>query len=401
MARAPFSIFSRKGKDGKAVFCARFFDPEGAVVKTITLHEAKSATAAARIAATKLGNGEIANVRAPSAYEYIMQFWTKESEYALRKERRKRPLSTSYLYGNRNLVRKYFEPVLRNRELLDLTPGMIETQVALLSRQGISGRTINMGIQAIKVPLRWFCRMHRAHDPLEFVEREVEETRERGVLSTAELQSIIATGGALGSAPRPTSRLHGPGKADLAPNAYAAILLGALCGLRAGEVRGLQFDDVDDELGVIHVRNNWQDSEGRLKGPKMGSFRTVPVPDLVITAIRRCGEMAKGPFVFYSNTRPDRPAGSAVLKQGFHKALAAIGITEQEKERRNLVFHGLRHFYVSITRAAGIPDYIVQRLAGHHSMRMTDTYSHVDNVLDFTAARASLEAIVTRKTGEA
>lgn len=148
MARAPFSIFSRKGKTGRPAYCARFFDPDGAVVKTITIHEAKSPTAAARIAANMLNNGEIANVKAPSAYDYVMQFWSRESEYAQRKERRKRPLSVSYMYGNRNLVRKYFEPVLRDRELLDLTPGMIETHVAMLSRQGISGRTINMGIQA-------------------------------------------------------------------------------------------------------------------------------------------------------------------------------------------------------------------------------------------------------------
>jgi integrase len=401
MARAPFSIFTRKGKNEKLVYCARFFDSEGAVVKTITIREAKSPSSAARIAANKLNNGDIANVKAPSAYEYIMQFWTRESEYAQRKERRKSPLSTSYLYGNRNLIRKYFEPVLRNRQLLDLTPGMIESHVAQLSRQGVSGRTINMGIQAIKVPLRWFCRMHRAHDPLEFVEREIEESKERGVLSTAEVQAIIATNGVIGAAPRPTSQLHGPGKADLAPNAYTAILLGALCGLRAGEVRGLQFDDVDEKLGVIYVRNNWQDSEKRLKGPKMGSYRTVPAPDLVIAAVRRCAEFATGSFVFYSNTRADKPAGSAVLKQGFLKALHAIGITDLDKQKRNLVFHGLRHFYVSITRAAGIPDYIVQRLAGHHSMKMTDAYSHVNNVLDFAAARASLEATVLMKSQKA
>lgn len=76
--------------------------------------------------------------------------------------------------------------------------------------------------------------MHRTYDFLEFVEREVEESRERGVLSTAELPAIIASGGAIGEAPRPASKLHGPGKLDLGPNAYTAIVLGALCGLRAG-----------------------------------------------------------------------------------------------------------------------------------------------------------------------
>lgn len=87
--------------------------------------------------------------------------------------------------------------------MLDLTPGMIESHVAQLSRQGVSGRTINMGIQAVKVPLRWFCRMHRAHDPLEFVEGEIEESKEHGVLSIAEAQAVIATSGA---APRPYFR---------------------------------------------------------------------------------------------------------------------------------------------------------------------------------------------------
>ncbi len=71
--------------------------------------------------------------------------------------------------------------------------------------------------------------------------------------------------------------------------------------------------------------------------------------------------------------------------------LRGIGITEEIQKARKIVFHSLRHTYVSLSRGAGVPDFIVQRVVGHKSMGMTDKYSHatpedIQNAKDLVAA---------------
>lgn len=78
--------------------------------------------------------------------------------------------------------------------------------------------------------------------------KSAEDPVERGTLSADEITRIIALPGA-----------H--------PRARAAILLSALCGLRMGEVRGLQWEDVDFDRLMLKVHHNYVTDEEGLKGP--------------------------------------------------------------------------------------------------------------------------------------
>jgi len=77
--------------------------------------------------------------------------------------------------------------------------------------------------------------------------------------------------------------------------------------------------------------------------------------------------------------------------------LARIGIKEEQRKSRNLVFHGLRHTFVSLSRASGLPDFLVMRMAGHKSASMMENYSHAGNVIDFTATRAKMDEPFIKK----
>jgi integrase len=66
----------------------------------------------------------------------------------------------------------------------------------------------------------------------------------------------------------------------------------------------------------------------------------------------------------------------------------AIGISEPERKKRNIVFHSLRHSFNTIMRNQGIPDFIIQAYMGHSSPVMTDNYTDVvmtsfDDVVKF------------------
>jgi len=380
MARAPFSIFTRKGSNDGRVFCVRFFDDSGAVVKTATLRDARSPSQAARMATTMLNEGVVSNAANPGALEYLLAFWTRGSDYTQGRALRGIVLSERYLQISRYLVQRHLSAPLKGKRLLDITPEFLEKTILAMFRAGCSARTINTAVQTLKVPYAYFCRIHRLANPLTCIEKVRENPRERGILTADEVGRVIALEGQ-------------------SPRAVAGVLLGALCGLRLGEARGLQWPDVDFEHKTISIEHNlvWE-LEG-VKAPKWGSARKVPAPAPVLDALRLC--KAVGPecsrFVLWNSKRPGAPVAESTLPTGFHRILDAIGIDGNARKQRNLCFHGLRHTYVSLSRASGLPDFLVQRMAGHKSMVMTDHYSHAEGLVDFAAARASLEGAVARK----
>jgi len=382
MARAPFSIYTRKGTDGKQLYCVRFYDDDGSPIKSTTLWDAKSPTSAARIAETMLRAGVVSSEKNPLALEYLLEFWTKDSDYARSRALRGVVLSEQYMKVNRYLIAAHLKLYLKNKRLLDLSPAWLEKTILTLSRAGLNARSINSTVQAVKVPFANFCRLHRLANALTSVEKLREEPRERGILTADEVGRIIAS-------------------EDESPRAIAAALLGALCGLRHGEVRGLQWADIDEETGTIHIKNNLVSESEGLKRPKWGSAREVPLAAPVLSALQLCAYVSpygRAGYVLWNEKRPGAPISRATILTGLRRILRTIGITDEMQEQRNLCFHGLRHTFVSLSRASGIPDFLVQRMAGHKSMVMTDRYSHAEGIIDFAAARASLEAAVKGTT---
>lgn len=381
MAKSPFSIFTRKGSDGKSTFCARFYDDDGGVLRTMTLSGARSRTSAARIAEGKLRDGVVSRPTNPDALVFIRTFWTRDSDYVQGRALRGTIISAQYLKNNVYLVEKHAAGALKGKRLLDVSPALLEKLILSMSRAGASARTINTTLQALRVPVAHFCKLHRLANALTSIEKLKETPHERGILSAEEVGRIIA--------------LEGGDQ-----RAVAGALLGALCGLRLGEVRGLQWSDVDPEAHVIQIRHNFVGTIEGLKGPKWNSVRSVPAPQPVLDALQLCKDtdLHGSAFCIWNERAKNAAVDSKTIRAGFYRILEAIGIPDAERERRNLLFHGLRHTFVSLSRAGGVPDFIVQRLAGHKSLEMTNRYSHTEGVLDFQTARAALEAAVAPGT---
>ncbi len=381
MARSPFTIIERKNTAGKRVFMARFVDSEGKYTRSITLPEAKSRTQAVRMAEELLKGGIIANEKNPEALAYMLEFWAKDSAYAKGKALRGKPLSDQYINEMHRVVKTIAAPYLKEKRLLDLSPALLEHMILRLDKEKRGARTINLTLQALKVPFAYFCRMNRLSNTLPAVQKIHETGKKRGILAITEVQAIIET--------------------EESPRIKAAVLLGCLCGLRLGEARGLQWEDVDAKEMIVNIRHNYvTDSEG-LKGPKWNSIRSVPLPSPVLDALKDCGTISNGsPYILFNEARKDKPMERNSILRGFSRLLEKIDINDAERKTRNLCFHGLRHTFVSLTRSNGIPDYIVMQMAGHSSMAMTERYSHSEGIIDFKAAREALEAQL-KVSGEA
>jgi integrase len=288
-------------------------------------------------------------------------------------------------------------PLFQGITLQRLTPALIRDWLTWMAGKGLSGRRINNILLSMRVAVRYaVAREELDRDPFRNIGEAAETPREKGILAPGEVARLIA-------AP----------VAD--PRHRLAVLLGTLCGMRMGEVRGLQWGDIKD--GLICIRHNWQNLEG-IKAPKCkgGAVRenprTVPLPSSVEAILQTLRGLNPAPdsFVLESFRKDGEPVSREFFRYVMDKELTAIGITGiwkgedaapagyvNEQKRRNLTFHGLRHTFVTISRLAGITDLEIQALAGHKSGAMMENYSHAGQVLDFTAAREKLEKAVEAK----
>jgi integrase len=160
-----------------------------------------------------------------------------------------------------------------------------------------------------------------------------------------------------------------------------AIALGALAGLRMGEVRALEVQDVDFDEGCIHVRRAL--SEHEVLPPKSGDDRNVPMHPRLASILREAVR-AKLPKVrIVTTSTGTTPTRQSTLAR-FKALLAKTGLREWS-------FHALRHYFVStLLRGGGSPE-AVRMLAGHSSSAVTARYAH--------AVRADLSAAIAKLDG--
>jgi len=169
------------------------------------------------------------------------------------------------------------------------------------------------------------------------------------------------------------------------------MLLGSYCGLRRGEMRGLQWGDITN--GILDVKHNFVDKES-LKKPKWNSFRKVPITPLVQefldTAFTNAQNKLPESYVFESPERPGMPVSNNFFRDSVKNELSLLGINTSQQKTRVLTCHSLRHTFVTLSQLSGITDAEVMALAGQKRESTFRKYSHVPQVLNFDEARKKI-----------
>ena len=378
--RAPYILFKRAGHP---VYRASFWDEARKRYRprsvSMLARELKH-KAAGLSPTTKSGADAIARLALESGMvgpnddmlflAYLEGFWADGSEYLRSREVRQKPLSAEYVKNSRSAISKHLRAFLEETQqsgltLAQVTPKILETFILWLQTRGIGMSRINASVKAVRVPLFRAAKFGRIRDnPARMVERLPDVAPRRQILELSEARRFFAQ-------PWADPRYH------------AANFIAATTGLRMGEIRGLQVEDVREDY--LHICHNWQDTEpeGRkMKGPKHSTLiniktRDVPMPPQTAKVIREL--IAHNPyrtgFVLWGDTR-GKPPSSTTIGKHYKNALAAIGIGEEERERRNLTFHAWRHFYNSNIRPY-VPDYQLRMLTGHSGAAMTDRYTAI------------------------
>ena len=74
------------------------------------------------------------------------------------------------------------------------------------------------------------------------------------------------------------------------------------------------------------------------------------------------------------------------INRQFDRALQRIGISHDEKLKRNISFHAWRHFFNTLLLMSNVADSKVRSITGHRSKKMTEHYTHFDT-RQFTEVR--------------
>jgi integrase len=178
------------------------------------------------------------------------------------------------------------------------------------------------------------------------------------------------------------------------------FLAAIFTGLRASELRGLRWSDVDLNRGELHVRQR-SDRYGRIGALKSESAeRAVPLPPILINTLREWKlACPKGSLDLVFPNGAGKPEGPTnVLHRGLHPAMTAAGLTTTNGEAKYTGLHALRHFFASwcinrrVDGGLELPLKVVQARMGHSTIAMTaDVYGHLFPRGDDSAELAAAE----------
>ena len=175
------------------------------------------------------------------------------------------------------------------------------------------------------------------------------------------------------------------------------IVTAIFTGMRASELRGLTWDDVDFENKLIRVRQR-ADRWNQIGPPKSeAGQRDIPMAPIVANTLKEWRlACPKGELNLVCPNGHGKIENHAnIYKRGFLPLQIASGVVD-EHGKPKYGLHALRHVAASLFIEQGFLPKRVQAIMGHNSIQMTyDTYGHLfPSPDDDQAAMEQLQARV-------
>jgi len=388
MARKPISILKRPtSKKGKYTYYIKLWNenkgkystPRSAasIATELGLDESRysptSKTGALLIGQELLKRNGVLTKKSDSLFaDYCAMMWDwDKSPYIQGRIARGLRIGRSHALHSKRFIENYVQPAFPSMKLSALRAYMLEKFILTLKKEsGLRNRTINGIIDAIKTPLKEGVRLGLLDvDPSASLQKLGDDRRAKGIPTEKEISELLSI--------------------DLDPRIRCTIMLGAVCGLRLGEIQALKICNI--ERNTLNISSSWSKMEG-IKSTKTEKTRIVPLPLMIkneLVLLSQINPYGREGFLIYSLI-PGKPLDSRAIERSFDKALIRISLgerygaaTKKEKtealmiwKKRNITFHSLRHFANAQLRGA-VPDKTLRKLIGHISEEMTDHYDHI------------------------
>lgn len=311
--------------------------------------------------------------------ETLLKFWDFEnSEYVKKRIARGYDIKQRNCKEKSGIVKRYWAKYFdADRTVQSLTSRELDDFLMYLrTEKKLSADTVNKTMTAGNMAFEFLIKEGLiTSNPLTSVERFKVNAKKRGIPTETEMKKLMELNWDW------TDSVN-----------KLAFKVAALFGLRAGEISGLQVCDIDANADLLYIRHSWNDTD-KLKDTKNGDDRIIPIEhgvalELLMNA-RRNPDYSDTSFVFWSPKVAGQPMLPSSFEDDFYIAMQKIGISEEQRKERNIVFHSLRHYCATqIAQRASLE--IAMKILGHRTEEMTRLYSEHETQMKLNNAREVL-----------
>lgn len=247
----------------------------------------------------------------------------------------------------RTFSQKWLIPLLGELPIKNISPFILEKLKKQMVDAGKAPKTIRHVLAIIQQVFN-YARNHDLYNgdnPVSKVKKPSEDNRRSRFLSHEEAALLLDA------------------LQQVSSTTHNMALLSLHCGLRAGEIFSLTWNDIDFRNGTILIKDT-----------KSGRNRNAVMTSAVRKMFEQRTNHKTSDIVFPSRigTRMEE------VSHTFDRVVTKLGFKANIKDRRQkVVFHTLRHTYASWLVMSGVDLYTVQRLMGHSTISMTERYSHL------------------------
>lgn len=325
---------------------------------------------------------KVQDTTTPLLSDYIVSFWNREdSTYVKERLATGKTMGRSHCRNMLNTAKKHILPVFGNFYLSEMNTEMINDFLLECQDNGMAGSTINHIAQSICKPLKYAYTKKIIAQNIEIgLLKFAEKRKERGILTYKEVNELFSINWKC-------------------KRSFTACLLASQTGMRIGEILALRKDDIG--LDRLFIRHSWSEVDG-LKTTKTGESRVVPLMpetrELLLALAEdenNLNRYFENPYIFYSGI-PNVPVDKKVISKNFYRALELIGITEKERQERNIVFHSWRH-YVATYLANNTKKRTGMSITGHKNERTYAGYSSHETDDEFNEKKEALRGLADYK----
>lgn len=345
--KEPFTLFPRKLSSGKTVYYYRTYSPDG--TRTVAHSTGQSSKAKAKCWCIELfSKGVLTAGTGISFGKYAKDFFGDNSQWMHDKRQagtgKEQPVAKKTLTAYRHCNEKMLLPFFSKIRMIDLKPAHIKTFRDNLIKQGFSNASINLACACLKIILSYAISDRIiAVNPFTSINQMYTNARVKTAFSLRELKLIFHT--SWDNSERRTF-----------------ILTAAVTGMRISEIAAIREETLFKDY--IDVKDQYLDKE--YIPVKDGEKRKVRICTELYNLLSSCIKRNKG-IAFVEN--------QDTYRQTLYNKL---GLSKEERDKKGLSFHSLRHFYNTYLLNNNIPEIKVKSIMGHSSGKgsMTERYAN-------------------------